>query len=237
MTPQTILKMEDPEFRNEDPAAAKQMNLLNVTQSTFFQICCPQDQPSEGDAVFILKGLLVRWRRRQPAHKEEPPPKLCPWTAAPPGDSGLPGPVRSHNFFVMTVMAIINWQKKKKKKVMHSRQLAGLTGREVALRDSRPCAECQQGRLQGRVAQPGSTERSGEGRAGVEAENAGEGPDSAGVSGQCSFHQGKKCPQHQAHWQLSVPRSPGPDMERLRSPARARGILCLFQQHLSYAGA
>lgn len=114
VTPQTILKMEDPEFRNEDPAAAKQMNLLNVTQSTFFQICCPQDQPSEGDAVFILKGLLVRWRRRQPAHKEEPPPKLCPWTAAPPGDSGLPGPVRSHNFFVMTVMAIINWQKKKK---------------------------------------------------------------------------------------------------------------------------
>lgn len=182
------------------------MNLLNVTQSTFFQICCPEDQPSEGDAVFILKGLLVRWRRREPAHKEEPPPKLCPWTAAPPGDSGLPGPVRSHYFFVMTVMAIINWQKKKKK-VMRSRQLAGLTGREVVLRDSRPCAECQQGRLQGRVAQPGSTERSGEGRAGVEAENAGEGPDSAGVSGQCSFHQGEKCPQHQAPWHPSVPRA------------------------------
>lgn len=90
---------------------------------------------------------------------------------------------------------------------MRSRQLAGLTGREVALRDSRPCAECQQGRLQGRVAQPGSTERSGEGRAGVEAENAGEGPDSAGVSGQCSFHQGEKCPQHQAPWHPSVPRA------------------------------
>ena len=178
------------------------MNLLNLTQSTFFQICCPEDQPSEGDAVFILKGLLVRWRRREPAHKEEPPPKLCPQIAAPPGDSGLPGPVRSHNLFVMTVMAIINWQKKN---VMHSRQLAGFTGREVALHDSWHCAECQQGRPEGQVAQPGSTERSGEGQAGIEVENAGEGPDSAGVSGQCSFHQEKKCPQHRSHWQLLVP--------------------------------
>ena len=102
----------------------------------------------------------------------------------------------------MTVMAIINWQKKN---VMHSRQLAGFTGREVALHDSWHCAECQQGRPEGQVAQPGSTERSGEGQAGIEVENAGEGPDSAGVSGQCSFHQEKKCPQHRSHWQLLVP--------------------------------
>ena len=88
---------------------------------------------------------------------------------------------------------------------MRSRQLAGFTGREVALRDPRHCTECQQGRPEGQVAQQDSTERSGEGRAGIEVENAGEGPDSAGVSGRCSFHQGKKCPQHRSHWQLLVP--------------------------------
>lgn len=115
-----------------------------------------------------------------------------------------PGPVRSHYFFVMTVMAIINWQKKKKK-VMRSRQLAGLTGREVALRDSRPCAECQQGRLQGAGGPARLHREVWRGAGGVEAENAGRGLTQLG-SAACSFHQGK-CPQHQAPWHPSVPRA------------------------------
>lgn len=66
----------------------------------------------------------------------------------------------------MTVMAVINWQKITTKNVMHSRQLARLMGRKVALRDSGHRAACQQGRLEGQAAQPGSTERSaGGGRA------------------------------------------------------------------------
>ena len=63
----------------------------------------------------------------------------------------------------MTVMAIINWHKKPTKNVMHSRQLAGLVGRKVALHDSGHHATYQQGRPERQVAQSGSTERSGGG--------------------------------------------------------------------------